>query len=163
MALGLYLVGRWQGAASMADAAAVREAQTILSLKGPYLARLAKLQQVERQHDRQAQTWRAIADSLRQLAQLVDTLVLPDSGPVARWQQIANAEREGAHECVLALRSCQDRAFTAETRAAQLDSSLAALLKVHDCRILFVRCPSRTAMGLGGLGLGTILGLVLAR
>ena len=52
---------------------------------------------------------------------------------------------------------------TAEARAQALDSLLGGVLKVKDCHFAFIRCPSRTATGLLGLGIGLLGGVVLTR
>jgi hypothetical protein len=159
-----YLAGRWQSLASAADTAAVHDAETILAAGKAYRLRIAHLEALERQQFRTAQAWRARADSLRGLARMVETVELPpDSGVIRTWQQVADAEHQSASACFVSLTSCQERATTAEQRVASLDSSLTTLLRVKDCKILWVRCPSRMAMGLGGLGAGVVLGLVLSR
>lgn len=162
-ALGLYFVGRWQGAASVADAAAVENAQTALALGPTYRARLDSLRQRMQQQLGFAQAWRHQADSLRARAVRVDTLVTSDSSALGLWRATANASREEATQCGLALATCQERAQTAEARAQALDSLLGNVLKVKDCKILFVRCPSRIAMFLVGTGLGIVGGAVVAK
>lgn len=158
-AIGLYFVGRWQGAASVADAAAVRNAETTLAAGKAYRQRIAGSLQRQQQYAHNAQTWHRTADSLRTLALHADTIVVPDSGPVTLWRATANAEREGAAQCVLEVASCEERAQAAEIRAAALDSVLGNVLKVASCKILFLRCPSRTAMFLVGTGVGFVGGV----
>ena len=160
-AIGLYLVGRWQGAASVADAAAVQNAQTALALGPTYRARLDSLRRVEQQQSVLAGSWRHRADSLRARAVRVDTLVTSDSGPVRLWRATANAEHETARMCAGTLQTCQERAQAAMSRAASLDSLLGNVLKVKDCHILFIRCPSRVATGVVGYGLGALTVLVV--
>src|SRR5436309_5994469 len=163
-ALGLYWVGRWQGAASVADAAAVSNAEQVLKLKQPYLAHLATLQRTEQQALRTAQVWRQRADSLRQIAARVDTVQLqPDSGARLAWRQVADAEHQSASACFVSLAACQARADTAVQRAAVLDSSLARLLGVKECRWLWFHCPSRTAALLIGSGLGLAGGVWISQ
>lgn len=163
IAAAFYWVGHWQGAAQAAESAAVQDARMILHLKAPYLKRLAQLGRIEQQHLMSAQSWRQQADSLRALAPPSDTIVVSDSIPVVTWRAVADAEHQAASECFVSLTACQERAAVAERRAAALDSSLAGLLRVKDCKILFVRCPSRTAVGLVSLGLGFIGGMVVAK
>src|SRR5207253_2004021 len=110
-----------------------------------------------------AHLWKHLADSLRARAVRVDTVVAPDSSALVLWRATASAEREGAIQCGLALGTCQDRAQTAEARAASLDSLLGNLVKVKGCRVWFIRCPSRTATALLGFGVGLVGGLVLTR
>src|SRR6266850_5385356 len=98
-ATGLYLVGRWQGAASVADAAAVQNAQAALALGPTYRARLDSLRRLEQQQSALTGTWRSRADSLRAQAIKVDTVVTSDSGPVSLWRATANAERESGNMC----------------------------------------------------------------
>src|SRR5216117_760207 len=98
-AAGLYLVGRWQGAASVADAAAVQNAQIALALGPTYRARLDSLRHVEQQQAGLAGMWRHRADSLRAQAVRVDTLVTSDSDPVRLWRATASAEHETAQIC----------------------------------------------------------------
>jgi len=162
-ALGLYLVGRWQGAASVADAAAVQNAQTALALGPTYRARLDSLRRREQQQSALTGTWRHRADSLRAQAVRVDTLVTSDSGPVRLWRATANAEHEEARICRGVLQTCQERAQAAISRAASLDSLLGNVLKVKSCRVLFLRCPSRTTTFLFGSGLGLVGGFWLGR
>jgi hypothetical protein len=166
VALGLYLMGRWQGAASVADAAAVRDAETGLAAGQAYRARLDSLRRMEHQQSGAMQAARHLADSLRRLATRTDTVRLgnlPDSGVIGLWRAVANAEREAGSGCHLALQTCQERAVTAEARATALDSLLTGVLKVRVCHIWFLRCPSRAATGLVGLGLGLTGGLLLGR
>lgn len=158
-AIGLYFVGRWQGAASVADAAAVRDAETALAAGKTYRARIATLTQIQSQHARNAQTWHRRADSLRTLALHADTVVVADTGPIGLWRATANAERESGAQCTLALASCEERAHAAELRAASLDSALGNVLKVKVCKILVIKCPSRSATFLVGAGLGFVGGL----
>ncbi len=165
-AIGLYLVGRWQGAASVADAWAIQQAQDATSarVRDAYHDHLAQLTEAEQQHARNSQTWRYQVDSLRRLAVRVDTVVaVPDSAPVRLWRAVATAEHQGAQECALALTACQERAQTAEARAQALDSLLGNVLKVQSCRVLFLRCPSRTTTFLVGSGLGLVGGFWLGR
>lgn len=159
VAIGLYFIGRWQGVASVAESAAVQNAETALAAGKSYQQRITKLTQIQQQHAKQAQTWHRTADSLRTLALHADTIVLPDSGPISLWRATANAERESGAQCTLALASCQERAHAAELRVASLGSALGNVLRVKDCKIWFVRCPSRTAMFLVGGGLGFIGGV----
>src|SRR5437588_4602068 len=142
-AIGLYLVGRWQGAASVADAAAVQNAQTALALGPTYRARLDSLRHLEQQQSILAGTWRHRADSLRTLATRRDTVVVPDSSALGLWRATANAEHETARICAGTLQTCQERAQAAISRAASLDSLLGNVLKVKSCKILFFGCPSR--------------------
>lgn len=160
-AIGLYLVGRWQGAANAADVAATENAQAILRLKAPYLKRISELTAKERHALTVATTWRSQADSLRSLALRVDTIALPDSAPASRWRAAANACNEEVTAERLGVATCQERAAVAEQRVAALDSSLAGLLKVKDCYVLWLHCPSRTTVGLLGLGIGFTAGLVI--
>ncbi len=162
-AIGLYLVGRWQGAASVADAAAVQSAQTALALGPTYRARLDSLRRLEQQQATLTSTWRFRADSLRAWAVRVDTVVTSDSAPVSLWRATANAEHETARICAGTLQTCQERAQAAISRAASLDSLLGNVLKVKDCHIWFIKCPSRTATGLLGLGLGFAGGILVTR
>src|SRR5437773_7721639 len=88
-AIGLYLVGRWQGAASVADAAAVQNAQTALALGPTYRARLDSLRRIEQQQSAIAGTWRHRADSLRARALRVDTVTVvaaSDNSAVGLWR-----------------------------------------------------------------------------
>src|SRR5947207_5159136 len=134
-AIGLYLVGRWQGAASVADAAAVQNAQTALAAGKSYRARQDSSQRVEQQQSALAGTWKHRADSLRARAVRVDTLVTSDSGPVRLWRATANAEHETARICAGTLQTCQERAQAAISRAASLDSLLGNVLKMHSCKL----------------------------
>lgn len=166
VAAGLYLVGRWQGAASVADAAAIQNAQTALGIGPAYRTRQDALRHREQQQAGSARTWRRTADSLRTVATRTDTVRLgnpPDTAAIGLWRATANAERESAHGCLSALTTCQERAVTAEARATALDSLLTGVLKVHTCRILVLPCPSRFATGVLGLGLGLTGGLLLSR
>ena len=162
-ALGLYFVGRWQGAASAANLLVVQEAQMILAAGKAYRARQDSLRRVEQQQVSFAHAWKHQADSLRALAVRVDTVVTPDSSALGLWRATANASREEASQCGVALESCQERAQTAEFRAQALDSLLGGVLKVKDCHVAFIRCPSRTTTGLLGLGIGLLGGIVLTR
>src|SRR6266550_3034092 len=112
-AIGLYLVGRWQGAASVADAAAVQNAQTALALGPTYRTRLDSLRGLEQHAQRLAVLSRMLADSLRARAVRVDTVVTSDSGPVSLWRATANAEHETARICAGMLQTCQERAQAA--------------------------------------------------
>lgn len=166
VAAGLYLVGRWQGAASVADAAAIQNAQTALGIGPAYRTRQDSLRRVEHQQSGAMQASRRQADSLRRLATRTDTVPLgnpPDTAAIGLWRAVANAEREAGSGCHLALQTCQERAVTAEARATALDSLLTGVLKVRVCHIWFLRCPSRAATGLVGLGLGLTGGLLLGR
>jgi len=167
-AIGLYLVGRWQGAASVADAAAVQRAEdaTSATVRKAYHGTQAKLLAVEQQGQRAMQIGKRLADSLRARALRVDTVTVvaaSDSSAVGLWRATANAEHETARICAGTLQTCQERAQAAMSRAASLDSLLGNVLKVKDCHILFIRCPSRTATGLLGLGLGFAGGLLVTR
>src|SRR6266550_692493 len=162
-AIGLYFVGRWQGAALVADAAAVQNAQTALAVGPTYRARLDSLRRLEQQQSMLAGTWRHWADSLRTLATRTDTVVVPDSSALGLWRATANAEHETARICAGTLQTCQERAQAAISRAASLDSLLGNVLKVKSCKVLWLSCPSRTATFLIGTGLGFAGGLLVTR
>jgi len=162
-AIGLYFVGRWQGAALVADAAAVQNAQTALAVGPTYRARLDSLRRLEQQQSMLAGTWRHRADSLRTLATRTDTVVVPDSSALGLWRATANAEHETARICAGTLQTCQERAQAAMSRAASLDSLLGNVLKVKSCKVLWLSCPSRTATFLIGTGLGFAGGLLVTR
>src|SRR6266550_5730830 len=122
VAVGLYLVGQWQGARRVGDLLVTQQAQTALAAGKSYRALVAKLLALEQQQSILAGTWRHRADSLRAQAVRMDTLVTSDSGPVRLWRATANAEHETARICSGTLQTCQERAQTAEARAASLDS-----------------------------------------
>jgi hypothetical protein len=162
-AIVLYVAGRWQGMQSVALSAAEANSTTLLHLKGAYLARISQLtvrEQTLAQHSAQLAHR---GDSLMAQARRIDTVTVADTGPVSLWKAVAIAESGSATLCTQSLLTCQERANVAEARAASLDSSLATLLHVEQCKILFVRCPSRTALFFTGAGLGLVGGLALHR
>lgn len=163
VAVGLYLVGRWQGAASVADLATIQSAHVALRAGRAYRARLDSLRHLEQQQVVFSRQWRQRADSLRAIAIHRDTIVRSDTSAASLWRATANAEHEGVVQCGLALQTCQERAQSAEARAQALDTLLSGVLRVKECHILFVKCPSRVATGLVFLGVGLTGGALLTR
>jgi len=148
-ALLFWAFGRIDGMLSTKDAT-TSEASIRQLASHPALQRFRqRLAQVEAAKVLAMRAQHQTADSLRlalQLGQRVDTVVI--------LQEIARADSSAYASCSVALTACEQRALSAEQEADSLTMRLTAQLRVGKCRILFLPCPSRTAMLFIGAGLG---------
>jgi hypothetical protein len=148
-ALLFWTFGRIDGMLAAKDAA-TSDASVHQLAQHPALQRFrARLAQVEAAKVAVMRAQHQTADSLRlalQLGQRVDTVVV--------LQEIARADSTAYASCSVALSACEQRAASAEREADSLAARLTAQLRVGKCRILFLPCPSRTAMFFIGGALG---------
>jgi len=148
VAYGFHQVDQLFGGAD--DAATVAASQAQLALH-PALSRWrARLAAAERHTAQLAAQSHELANALRiQMLQgrRVDTIQV--------LREIATADSSATVQCGLALAACQQRAASAEHEADSLATRLMAQVRVGQCHVLWVPCPSRTlSFLLGALGGG---------
>jgi dihydroorotase-like cyclic amidohydrolase len=149
LALLFWTFGQLNGMASQRDADITASSRAALVSHPAMVRYRAKLEAAELRLVTASRTASQRADSLRLMlarGERLDTFAV--------FHEIAVADSEAVAACRLGILACQTRASHAEAEAVALAKQLTAQLKVGRCRVLFVPCPSRMVMFVGGAAVG---------
>lgn len=185
--IAIYLIGKWQGSIQQRDNEILSSAHLILKAGKAYRAHYLQLLEMESSHVHQANTHShnaltilISADSLSKLdsaldAQLSNINNVRDSNRVLLTQNNTlrqenrtirdafNEQMQAAAHLQIAIKAADDRADLANHRADTLEYSLKRVLKVEECKILFLKCPSRTVTFFVGAAGGFVLSELVAK
>ena len=156
-ALALYGLGRRDARLAREVMTWRQNAEQAIAATQGYEKVLDSLRRVETKLRATSGRIRLRVDTIRLRAETL--LVHGDTAAALVQMQDALAScRQGWIATEAAGETCRIRATLAEARAAHLDSLLRTGLRVQSCKILFVRCPSRSLVFVGGILGGFLLG-----
>lgn len=151
-------------------ALATRCAETRGAERGVLAHELSRLRadsaRLARRADALAAAYRVDTVRLRTVRTLTDSILVRDTLTFVRVDTVRQlVERERA-ACDLVISTCESRLAVADSQARRADSSAKlwrALAERQRCRILFLPCPNRLTVFVGGAALGAAAGVAATR
>lgn len=165
----IYGLGRLDNAISSADNATTQDSKALLSTSRAYHQHVLALQNGIKVLQSEAKDLKKQGDSLEiALSWAIDSLQMAQSDSARqKWLEtvrntassLDTARTKQCQKQELAVNACQVALTQANTRIFDLESQLGKQVKVGQCKILFINCPSRKVIAGGAFVLGVFTGL----
>jgi len=166
--LALLFLAWTEGAAHEQDALTFQNAEQVLARHGAYVHLQDSLRLVERRFVGEEAFWRAKADSLGKVQNVAASLANRDTSKAesvsSNTTQLPATDSlrvvflgRSLDACDAARGAADSALARCEARGDSLSRALADVLRAKACRFLLFKCPSRSALFIGGAVLGALL------